>query len=72
MKIFIHYLSNTAGIDRATTGKGILISQLVVKLGKNSNGYRYVCQVSGVYGDTPKSAKCEQNSKIEMCNYTNL
>jgi len=28
--------------------------------------------VSGVNGDTPKSAKYQQNSKIEMCNYTNL
>jgi len=52
----------------------MLISQLVVlvKLGKNSNGYEYVCWVSGVNGDTPKSAKCQPNSKIEMCIYTNL
>jgi len=32
----------------------------------------YVCWVSGIDGDTPKSAKYQQNSKIEMCIYTNL
>jgi len=36
------------------------------------DGYGYVFRVSGVNGGTPKSAKCQQNSNIEMCIYTNL
>jgi len=71
MKIFIHYLSITACIDRATTGKvNFNISACSQAIGRKFKRLR-VC-LSGHAGDTAKSVKCQQNSKIQLCNYTNL
>jgi len=63
MKIFINYLSITAGIDRTTTGTVNFNFSACIVYEKNSNGCGYVCRVRGVNGDRRVRRACDPREK---------